>query len=101
MLVSERTTNQIERNNRVFRGANERIDRAAQAYDHELELIPFLCECPVENCVEVVQLSGRDYADVRANPRFFITAPSHEETERPLGHVVARRDGYVVVQKQE
>jgi hypothetical protein len=99
MFVSEQTNERIERNNRVFRGANEQINSAVQAYDHDLEQIPFLCECPVESCVEVVRLTEGDYSAVRANPRYFITAPGHERAEKPVGRVVAQRDGYVVVEK--
>lgn len=99
MPVGERTFERIEHNNRVFRGANEQINMAAQTYQHELERIPFLCECPVEDCVEVVRLTEGDYSAVRANPRFFITAPGHEQAEKPLGRVVAHRNGYVVVEK--
>lgn len=97
--MTEHTRERIERNNRVFRGANEQINTAAQAFDHDLELIPFLCECPVEGCVEVVRLTEGDYSAVRANPRYFITAPGHEQAEKPVARVVARRDGYVIVEK--
>jgi hypothetical protein len=64
-----------------------------------LERIPFLCECPVEDGVEVVRLTESDYSAVRANPRHFITAPGHERAAKPLGRVVAHRDGHVVVAK--
>jgi hypothetical protein len=97
--VAEYTSERIVHNNTVFRSANEQIHDAAESYDHELERIPFLCECPVEDCVEVVRLTEDDYAAVRANPRHFITAPGHEQAEKPVGRVVAHRDGYVVVEK--
>ena len=93
------TTERIERNNEVFRTANERIQTAAETLDHELERIPFLCECPVENCVEVVSLTEDEYASVRADPRHYVAAPGHEESEKPVGRVVARAEGYVVVEK--
>jgi hypothetical protein len=99
MVVSEQTNERIKRNNRVFRGVNEQISTAAQTYDHDLERIPFLCECPVESCVEIVRLTEGDYAAVRANPRYFITAPGHEGAEKPVGRVVAHRDCYVLIEK--
>jgi hypothetical protein len=46
------------------------------------------------------RLSEDDYEAVRANPRYYITAPGHEAAEKPVGHVVTRRNGYVVVEKQ-
>jgi hypothetical protein len=97
--VAEYTVERIEHNNEVFREANDRIHTAARVYDHDLERIPFLCECPVEDCLEVVQLTENEYAAVRANPRHYFTAPGHEEAERPVGQVVSRADCYVVVEK--
>jgi hypothetical protein len=97
--VAGYTVERIERNNEVFREANERIGTAARAFDHELERIPFLCECPVEDCVEVVRLTEGEYAAVRADPHHYLTAPGHEVAEKPAAHVVARTDRYVVVEK--
>jgi hypothetical protein len=99
MLVTERTNERIEHNNRVFRNVNERIRTAADRYEHQLERIPFLCECPTEDCVEVVRLTEDDYAAIRANPRHFFTAPGHESAEEPVGRVAARMDGYVLIEK--
>lgn len=82
------TQERIERNNEVFRQANERIQRAAQAFDHDLERIPFLCECAVEDCFEVVRLTEDEYAAVRADPRRYFTARGHEDAEKPAAHVV-------------
>jgi hypothetical protein len=93
------TAERIQHNNAVFREANEGIRRAAEQFDHELERIPFLCECPVEDCVEIVRLSEEQYAAVRASPRRYMTAVGHEAAEAPVGEVVARKDGYVVVEK--
>jgi hypothetical protein len=98
--VSERTVEQIKRNNEVFRQANEGIRQAVERYDHRLELIPFLCECPVEDCVEVISLTQEDYEAVRADPNHYVTAVGHEGAEAPIGHVVSRNDGYVVVEKR-
>jgi hypothetical protein len=97
--VAERTEERIQHNNHVFREANERIQAAAAEYDHELEEIPFLCECPVEDCVEIIRLTEEEYAAVRADPRHYITAVGHETAEEPVGQVVSRNGGYVVVEK--
>jgi len=97
--VSDLTVERIQRNNAVFREANERIHESAQTYAHELEHIPFLCECPVEDCVEIVPLTEDQYNAVRANPTHYMTAVGHEVSEAPVGTVVSRNDGYVVVEK--
>ena len=97
--MPDRTSERIEHNNRVFREANERIRNSVEGYDHQLEQIPFLCECPVEDCVEVVPLTPTEYANIRADPRHFLTAVGHERAEEPVGQVIARNDGYIVVAK--
>jgi hypothetical protein len=98
--VTERTAERIQHNNKVFRQANERIRGAAEKYDHDLEQIPFLCECPVEDCVQIVRLTEDQYAAVRANPHHYMTAIGHEGAEKPVGRVVGRENGYVVVEKE-
>jgi hypothetical protein len=97
--VTDRTIERIQRNNEVFREMNERIRDAATKHDHEIEQIPFLCECPVEDCVEIVRLTEEQYAAVRADPTHYMTAVGHEGAEVPVGHVVSRKNGYVVVEK--
>lgn len=97
--MTDLTAGRIQRNNLVFREANERIRKAAAGYDHALERIPFLCECPVEDCVEIVQLTEEEYSAIRADPHHYMTAVGHESAERPVGEVVARNDGYVIVEK--
>jgi hypothetical protein len=97
--VSERTAERIQRNNGIFREANERIREAADAYEHELETVPFLCECPVEDCFEIVRMPRDDYARIRRDPSLYVTAVGHESAEKPVGDVVGREDGYIVIQK--
>ena len=89
----------IRANNERFREANESIRDRADALGAEMQRIPFLCECPVEDCVEIVQLTRAQYGAVREHPRRFITAVGHEEAEKPAAEVVARNDGYVIVEK--
>ena len=97
--MRESTEDRIVKINRTFREANERIRARAQQYDAPLERIPFLCECPRPDCVQIVRLTISEYSDVRANPVHFFTAPCHENDEEPLGKVVVDHGEYVVVAK--
>lgn len=97
--VADLTVERILRNNGIFREANERIHDAAQQHGHELERIPFLCECPVEDCVEVVRMTEEQYTAVRADPTHYLTAVGHESADEPVGRPVSQNDGYVVVEK--
>ena len=90
----------IAKNNLIFREANERIRAKADEYDAPLERIPFLCECPDTSCTEIVRLTTEEYAAVRADDRHFFTLAGHEEAEKPLGEVVARKGEYVIVEKE-
>jgi hypothetical protein len=99
--VNDAVSERIKANNATFRDANERIRDRADDVGADMERIPFLCECPVEDCVEIVQLTSQEYADVRKHPSRFLTAVGHEAAERPVGEVVSHEDGYVVVEKRE
>jgi hypothetical protein len=89
----------IARNNTIFREANEKIRERSIEFDDPVERIPFLCECPREDCSTIVPLTPAEYEAVRRDRTLFFTTPGHEEAERPVGEIVSRRDGYVVVQK--
>jgi hypothetical protein len=89
----------IRRNNLIFREANEKIRARADEYDAPLDRVPFLCECPTPACTQIVRLTLAEYGDVRADSTHFLTAPGHEQAEEPVGRVVSRHEGYVVVEK--
>lgn len=89
----------IVKNNQTFRAANERIKEKSDLYGSPLERIPFLCECPQEGCREILRLTVAEYAEVRANPNRYFTVPEHAGADEPVGRVISREDGYVVVEK--
>jgi hypothetical protein len=89
----------IRANNERFRQANDGIRNRADEIGAEMKQIPFLCECPVEECVEIVQLTRAEYSAVRSHTRHFMTAVGHEEREENVAEVVSRHSGYVVVEK--
>lgn len=91
----------IVKNNQTFRAANERIKEKSDLYGSPLERIPFICECPQEGCREILLLTVTEYAGVRANPNRYFTVPEHAGADKPVGRVVSREEGYVVVEKDE
>jgi hypothetical protein len=97
--VQHETAARIMQNNERFREANERIRTHAEDVGAPMARIPFLCECPVEDCVEILRLTPTEYSEIRRDPRHFMTAVGHESAEEPIGVVVSRRDGYVVIDK--
>jgi len=94
------TQTRIAENQATFREANERIESTADAIHLDVD-IPFICECAEETCTQLVPLSLEAYEEIRAHPRRFFNAPGHEElsVENGAGVVVARKEGYVLVDK--
>jgi hypothetical protein len=99
--VNDSVRERIVENNYTFREANEQIRAKADEYDAPVERVPFLCECPVPSCTEILRLTLAEYEDVRANPRHFFTAPGHEQADAAVAHVVSRETDYVIVEKDE
>lgn len=97
--MESRQADRIARNNLIFREANERIRARSIELQDPVERIPFLCECPREDCSTVVPLTPVEYESVRRDRTYFFTTPGHEGAELPVGEIVSRRAGYVLVQK--
>ena len=91
----------IAKNNQTFRAANDKIMAKSEEYGNPLERVPFLCECALEDCREILRLTLDEYSEIRADPTHFFTLPEHADAEHPAGQVVSRQDGYVVVEKDD
>jgi hypothetical protein len=88
----------VARNDSVFRDANERIKRAAE--EHELvQEVPFICECADPRCTHIVSLTLGEYEEIRSNPRWFLNAVGHDAADGDWGRAVARREGWMIVEK--
>ena len=100
-MLGNLTATQIAENQSRFREANEEIEAAADRM-HLAGPVPFLCECPRPECTELTRLSLEEYEEIRQFPRYFLTAPGHQDlaVESGAGAVVAEEDGrYVTVEK--
>lgn len=95
----EARARKIALNQSTFRGANERIERAAESHHFDAnQRVPFICECADPGCTETVMLSLVDYEAVRAHAdRFFLIAghDAGESHER----ILEATQGYAVVEK--
>jgi hypothetical protein len=96
--VSRTTSERVARNNAVVREANEAIREKTDDWAMS-GLLPVLCECADPLCHLVLRLSRKQYEDVRANPRWFITAHGHVVNDQGLAAIVAEHDLYDVVEK--
>lgn len=77
----------------VFRAANERLRARLEGYEGPR---PVICECSDQTCMALLYVTPDEYKEVRAGGHF-VVATGHETPE--IERVVARRDGYVVVEK--
>ena len=86
---------QIALNESTFRDVNEAIESGRSARDG---LVPFVCECGRLGCTAVLELTLREYEDIRAGSRWFAVAPGHDASFETVV-----RDGtrFVVVAKPE
>jgi hypothetical protein len=88
----------VARNEALFREVNERIRDVSEngTTDSETE---FVCECGDPECTKPVRLTFREYEDVRRNPKHFAILPGHDVAD--VEKIVARYDGFAVVEKTE
>jgi hypothetical protein len=93
--MDEESERRLGRNEALFREANEAIERGLWP-EQENQLVRFRCECAGQ-CGQPVQLSPREYEQVRQSGRLFIVLEGHEIDE--VEEVVERRPGYLIVRK--
>jgi hypothetical protein len=96
MKTDEARNARARENEETFARANERIRETAERYDFDAS-VPFLCECSEVTCVQSVPLSLRNYRQARTGTDAFIVLPGHENAD--VERVVARRNGYLLVEK--
>jgi hypothetical protein len=99
-MPDRETEERIARNEATFRDANERIEAVAEENSLDSRAVPFICECSEPTCTTLVHLTLDDYRDVRSHARRFLVAAGHETASGTTSTVVARHDGFVVVEKQ-
>ena len=95
----EERERRIARNEAVFREANERNHELNQIFATFTDELVLVCECGDGKCAEQIAMTPQAYEELRAVPAHFAVLPGHEAPD--VEQVVARRDGYDVVKKDE
>ncbi len=80
------------------RAVNEAIERGQWPGERDVHSA-FRCECAQAECNLLIELTPREYEDVRSDPRRFIVVRGHERAE--LETVVRAEPRYLVVQKRD
>ena len=82
----------------TIRDVNEGIERG-QWPGEEDRPVGFRCECARIGCNQLIDLSVREYEEIRTHPRRFVVIPGHESPD--VETVIEARPGYVIVEKQD
>jgi hypothetical protein len=85
----------IVQNEVSLRRVNEAIEAGRRTRDGP---VPFVCECGMLGCNELVELTIDEYERVRTDGTRFIVHPGHRT---PVDTPVEAGDGFDVVQKDE
>jgi len=85
-------------NEATIRDVNEGIERG-QWPGEEDSPVGFRCECARLGCNQLVELTVREYEEIRANPRRFVVVPGHEYPD--VETLVESRRGYLIVEKRD
>jgi hypothetical protein len=94
--VTEDQEERLAKNEALFRALNENIRGLASGLRGR-EPFEFVCECATRGCFERLSLTLEEYERIRQDGTHFLLAKGHEDIA--IEQVVARRDGYVVVEK--
>jgi hypothetical protein len=87
----------IEENEMLFREVNERVAQMHRGFQTGSNP-EWVCECGDESCFEKVTIPLDAYQEIRARNDWFFVKPGHEKPD--VEHIVERRDGYLVVEKE-
>ena len=97
--MSDARARRVGLNESIFRQVNEQIESLNRDFGDELRTMTAICECARGDCTERLEISVREYEEVRADPRRYIVIPGHEVPEFEV--TIEQRDSYDVVEKRE
>jgi len=83
-------------NEATIRDVNEGIERGQWPGEEDAP-VGFRCECAQLGCNQLIELSVREYEDIRAHPRRFVVVPGHEAPD--VETVIEAGPRYVIVEK--
>jgi hypothetical protein len=97
--ASEEQLKRAARNQSIFREVNERLEELAESFQAVSETTPFSCECADLGCIQMIDLTLREYEGIRKEPNRFVVLPGHVYPE--VERVLSENERYVLVAKYE
>jgi hypothetical protein len=98
--TQEARPERLARNQATFRAINNRLEELLEGRDDRVLREDFLCECARDSCAEHIMLTLSAYRQVRASSTTFAVFPTAEHVFSDVESVVAREDGYWIVEKE-
>jgi hypothetical protein len=87
----------IGENEAIFRQVNEELAGLNEAFSYVTEVMVLVCECGNLDCSEQIEMSHREYEQIRSDPTLFAVKPGHETAG--VEEVVRTADDFNVVRK--
>jgi hypothetical protein len=82
----------------TIRDVNEGIERGQWPGEEDTP-VGFRCECARLGCNQLVELTVREYEEIRAHRLRFVVVPDHAAPD--IETVVEARAGYLIVEKRD
>jgi hypothetical protein len=86
-------------NEALFRELNERLSTREQGATFPESRLKWICECEDEACTERIEMTRREYEELRADPTHFAVFPGEKHLSPDVERVVMKREAYWVVEK--
>ena len=88
-------------NQSLFREVNERVKDVNDSFHVFTSLSEWVCECANDECFERIEMSTREYEDVRRHSSRFFVFPGEQHVWPEAENVVERFANYWIVEKIE
>jgi anti-anti-sigma factor len=88
----------IVKNELAFRDYNNRrMSAEPVAATDDDELIPFVCECGNQDCIETLMITAAQFTEAHSAPNRFLVRPGHVHPD--VERLVSESDAYGIVEK--
>jgi hypothetical protein len=85
-------------NEALFREVNARIEELDASFGVTHTTFTMVCECGSSACVDHIEISHEEYAEIRGDPTWFAVLPDHEDLR--VESIIDDRGRYLVVEKR-
>jgi hypothetical protein len=85
---------------RLFREVNERVRELNETLEPLVEYGSWACECADPGCLERIDMTPAEYAELREQPTHFAIGPAEKHFDPAVETLVRKTDRFWVVEKR-